>query len=71
MSKFIIPAGRFLSFSCPVDASEKHINRLYEIIRYRFIPSSPFVYDDKRPNIEIFPLEDGENFEILIPIKSK
>ena len=68
LKKFTIKGGKFLSFSCPMSATEEFINKLYETIRFRFLPSSPFVYDEKRPNVEIFPLDDGDAFTILIPI---
>ena len=71
LEKFVISGGKFLSFSCPMSATEEQINHLYEKICYRFLPSSPFLYDDGRPNVEVFPLADGEDFTILIPIKLK
>ncbi len=62
-----IESGKWLLF----DASgmqERELNGLYERIRYSFLPSSIYVKDESRPNMEIF----GETkTTVMIPVQWK
>lgn len=68
LSTHLVKGGTYISFTCSTEESENNINKLYKNILLKFLPYSPFVYDKKRANIEIFPLNEEQNFKILIPI---